>query len=50
MKKVLFTCIVSLFSMMSMAQNVTVTGVVTDKAGETIIGVSVRVKGTERNG
>jgi len=50
MKKVLFTCIVSLFSMMSMAQNVTVTGVVTDKAGETIIGVSVRVKGNENQG
>lgn len=40
-----------LFAMTSMAQNmITVSGVVSDKTGETIIGASVRVKGQENKG
>lgn len=40
-----------LFAAVSMAQNkVTVSGVVTDKTGETVIGASVRVKGQESKG
>lgn len=35
-----------LFAITSMAQNkITISGVVTDKTGETVIGASVRVKG-----
>ena len=40
-----------LFAVVSMAQNkITVSGVVTDKTGETVIGASVRVKGQENMG
>ena len=40
-----------LFAVVSMAQNkITVSGVITDKAGETVIGASVRVKGQENMG
>lgn len=51
MKKLLTTCVMLLFAIVSMAQNnVTVSGVVTDKTGETVIGASVRVKGQENKG
>lgn len=40
-----------LFAITSMAQNkITISGVVTDKTGETVIGASVRVKGQESKG
>ena len=40
-----------LFAVVSMAQNkITVSGVVTDKTGETVIGASVRGKGQENMG
>lgn len=40
-----------LFAVVSMAQNkITVSGVITDKTGETVIGASVRVKGQENTG
>lgn len=40
-----------LFAVTSMAQNkITISGVVTDKTGETVIGASVRVKGQESKG
>ena len=45
-RNLLITCVMLLFAVVSMAQNkITVSGVVTDKTGETVIGASVRVKG-----
>lgn len=50
-KNLLITCVMLLFAVVSMAQNkITVSGVVTDKTGETVIGASVRVKGQESKG
>ena len=50
-KNLLITCVMLLFAVVSMAQNkITVSGVVTDKTGETVIGASVRVKGQENMG
>lgn len=50
-KNLLFTCVMLLFVVTSMAQNkITVSGVVTDKIGEIIIGASVRVKGQQDKG
>lgn len=50
-KNLLITCVMLLFAITSMAQNkITISGVVTDKTGETVIGASVRVKGQESKG
>lgn len=50
-KNLLITCVMLLFAVTSMAQNkITISGVVTDKTGETVIGASVRVKGQESKG
>ena len=50
-RNLLITCVMLLFAVVSMAQNkITVSGVVTDKTGETVIGASVRVKGQENMG
>lgn len=50
-KNLLFTCVMLLFAVASMAQNkISVSGVVTDKTGETVIGASVRVKGQQDKG
>lgn len=50
-KNLLFTCVMLLFAIASMAQNkISVSGVVTDKTGETVIGASVRVKGQQDKG
>ena len=50
-KNLLITCVMLLFAITSMAQNkITISGVVTDKTGETVIGASVRVKGQESTG
>ena len=50
-KNLLITCMMLLFAVVSMAQNkITVSGVITDKTGETVIGASVRVKGQENMG
>ena len=50
-KNLLITCVRLLFAITSMAQNkITISGVVTDKTGETVIGASVRVKGQESKG
>ena len=50
-KNLLFACVMLLFAVASMAQNkITVSGVVTDKTGETVIGASVRVKGQQDKG
>ena len=50
-KNLLITCVMLLFAITSMAQNkITISGVVTDKTGETVIGASVRVKGHESKG
>ena len=47
-RNLLITCVMLLFAVVSMAQNkITVSGVVTDKTGETVLGASVRVKGQE---
>ena len=44
-RNLLITCVMLLFAVVSMAQNkITVSGVVTDKTGETVIGASVREK------
>ena len=41
-KNLLITCVMLLFAITSMAQNkITISGVVTDKTGETVIGASV---------
>ena len=50
-KNLLITCVMLLFAITSMAQNkITISGVVTYKTGETVIGASVRVKGQESKG
>lgn len=50
-KNLLFACVMLLFAVASMAQNkITVSGVITDKTGETVIGASVRVKGQQDKG
>lgn len=50
-KNLLFACVMLLFAVASMAQDkITVSGVVTDKTGETVIGASVRVKGQQDKG
>ena len=50
-KNLLITCVMLLFAITSMAQNkITISGVVTDKTGETVIGAFVRVKGQESKG
>lgn len=50
-KNLLITYVMLLFAIVSVAQNrITVSGVVTDKTGETVIGASVRVKGQEGKG
>lgn len=50
-KNLLFTCVMLLFAVASMAQNkISASGVVTDKTGETVIGASVRVKGQQDKG
>ena len=50
-KNLLITSVTLLFAITSMAQNkITISGVVTDKTGETVIGASVRVKGQESKG
>lgn len=49
-KNLLITCMMLLFAVVSMAQNkITVSGVITDKTGETVIGASVG-KGTGEYG
>lgn len=50
-KNLLITCVMLLFAIVSMAQNkITVSGIVKDKTGETVIGASVRVKGQDNMG
>ncbi|MCS3298015.1 hypothetical protein [Bacteroides uniformis] len=45
-KNLLITCVMLLFAVVSMAQNkITVSGVVSDKTGMTVIGATVSVKG-----
>ena len=45
MRAALLFCLVAVISLSVSAQNVTVTGTVTDKTGETVIGASVVQKG-----
>lgn len=45
MRAALLFCLVAVISFSVSAQNVTVTGTVTDKTGETVIGASVVQKG-----
>ena len=50
-KNLIITCVMLLVSVFAMAQSkITVSGTVTDKNGETVIGASVRVKGNESLG
>lgn len=50
-KNLVITCVMLLVSVFTMAQSkITVSGTVTDKNGETVIGASVRVKGNESLG
>lgn len=50
-KNLIITCVMLLLSVFMMAQSkITVSGTVTDKNGETVIGASVRVKGNESLG
>lgn len=50
-KNLLITCVMLLLAIASMAQNkITVSGIVKDKTGETVIGASVRVKGQDNMG
>lgn len=50
-KNSIITCVMLLVSVFTMAQSkITVSGTVTDKTGETVIGASVRVKGHENLG
>lgn len=50
-KSLLVTWMMLLFAIVSVAQErITVSGTVTDKTGETVIGASVRVKGQENKG
>ena len=43
-KNLLITCVMLLFAVVLMAQNkITVSGVITDKTGETVIGASVQI-------
>lgn len=50
-KNLIITCVMLLVSVFMMAQSkITVSGTVTDKNGETVIGASVRVKGNESLG
>ena len=45
-KNLLITCVMLLFAVVSMAQNkITVSGVVSDKTGMTVIGATVSGKG-----
>lgn len=45
-KNLLITCVMLLFAVVSMAQNkITVSGVVSDKTGMTVIGATVSVNG-----
>lgn len=50
MRAALLFCLVAVISLSVSAQNVTVTGTVTDKTGETVIGASVVQKGNTSNG
>ena len=50
MRAALLFCLVAMISLSVSAQNVTVTGTVTDKTGETVIGASVVQKGNTSNG
>ena len=50
MRAVLLSLLVTLISLSVSAQNVTVTGTVKDKTGETVIGASVVEKGNTGNG
>lgn len=50
-KNLLITCVMLLFAVVSMAQNkITVSGVVSDKTGMTVIGATVSVKGAPQQG
>lgn len=50
-KNLLITCVMLLFAVTALAQNkITVSGVVTDKTSEAVIGASVRVKGQDNKG
>ena len=46
LRKIFLTSCFLFIAMMAMAQNTTVTGVITDEAGEPVVGVAVRVMGS----